>query len=334
MPARRIFITGISGLFGLNAALVLGDKGYEVWGCYLTHPVEIPGGRALELDLTNEKKVSDAFSKIQPEVVIHAAALTNVDACEVDRDAAQLMNVTVTEYVAHAAHRVGARLVYLSTDQVFDGTTKFATEATGRSPINVYGRTKMKGEDVAAHAHPDSLVIRTNFFGWGPPYKLSLSDWILARLRAGEEVPGFTDVYFTPILVNELIARIEALVSYRVGGLLHVAGKDRVSKYDFARLLAERFGENPEQVRPMRVAEAGLRAPRPLDMSLDGSEVEKELKKNVRDRSLDGSRADELIGWHRAELQFGLAELKGLENEYRRWPERIRMLAQPRQVSA
>nr|MBI3612710.1 SDR family oxidoreductase [Nitrospirota bacterium] len=313
----RIFITGISGLFGLNAALALGDKGHEVWGSYLTHPVELPGGRAQRLDLTEAMEVLKVFYEVRPDVVIHAAAATSVDACEEDPDKAKEINVGATRAVVRATASIGARLVHLSTDQVFGGTIPFAKESMPRVPVNEYGRTKLESEsvleseDVAVHA-PLGVIVRTNFFGWGPPYRPSLSDWILTRLRAGAEVPGFEDVFFTPILVNDLIDRIAVLCAPNgvCGELFHVVGEKRVSKYEFARCLAEQFGENPEQVRATRLADAQLRAPRPLDMSLDGSKI------------------NELLGFTPAKLEFGLARLKGLEVQG--WPERIqRMVARP-----
>lgn len=308
----RIFITGVSGLFGLNAALVLGDKGHEVWGSYLTHPVELPGGRALRLDVRDEAEVMWVFREVEPEVVIHAAAATSVDGCEENPGMAQAMNVDATRAVMKGAFHVCARLVHLSTDQVFEGKNALAKESDKPHPINVYGRTKLESEREAT-LRSDFLIIRTNFFGWGPPHKPSLSDWILARLRAGDEVPGFTDVYFTPILVNDLIGRIEIMLASNVrGGWFHVAGVDRVSKYEFARRLAEMFDQNTEKVRATRVAEAQLRAPRPLDMSLNGSKV------------------DGLLSFPSADLQVGLKRLKDLEAQG--WPERIRMLVQPRQV--
>jgi len=318
----RIFITGVSGLFGLNAALVLGDKGHEVWGSYLTHPVELPGGRAVRLDVREGVEVLRVFRDIKPEVVIHAAALTNVDACEENPAMARELNVDATRAVVKAVadFDVRARLVYLSTDQVFDGTTQFATERTRPNPINEYGRTKLHSEDVVASEASGGafLIIRTNFFGWGPPHRPSLSDWILGRLRAGSGVPGFEDVFFTPILVNELIERVEFLLASGVRGLFHVTGAERVSKYEFARRLAEAFGLDPTLVKPIQVAKAGLRARRPLDMSLDGRKADKLF---------------ELFGFPPAKLEFGLAQLKGLEVQG--WPDRIRsMIAQPRQVSA
>lgn len=312
----RIFITGLSGLFGLNAALVLGER-HEIWGSFLTHPVELPNGRALQMDVRDRDAVLRAFREVRPDVVIHAAAATSVDACEEDPVMAEEMNVGATHTVVRAAADcdVRAKLVHLSTDQVFDGTAQVAKrESETRRPVNVYGNTKLKSEDVAVQA--DAMIIRTNFFGWGPPHKPSLSDWILTQLRKGAEVPGFEDVFFTPILVNDLIERIEIMmVSREHGDRFHVAGAERVSKYEFARRLAQQFGLNPEQVRPTRVVEAQLRAMRPLDMSLDGS------------------KANELFNLDPAKLQFGLARLKELE--VRRWPERIQhMLVQPRQVPA
>lgn len=305
----RIFVTGISGLFGLNAALALGSR-HEVWGAYSSHPVVLRAGQTFELDLANGEELGRIFQQWRPDVVIHAAAYTSVDGCEERPFLAAASNITVTRVVAREAQRVGAQFVYLSSDQLFDGTTPYVEESTVPVPLNVYGQTKWKGEQVTLNEAPDSVVVRTNFYGWGPGHKPSFSDWIIRELRGGRPVNGFVDVFFTPILVNHLVERIERLVLSSGRGVYHVGGCDRVSKYEFACALAHIFDLDAELVQPSTVNRGGLRAMRPHDMSLSSAKVMN------------------AFGLCALGLCEGLAELRRLEQ--RGWNEDIqRLLDQP-----
>jgi dTDP-4-dehydrorhamnose reductase len=304
----RIFVTGISGFFGLNAALSWTGR-HEVWGSYLSHPVGLPGNRALRLDVADTVELNRILQDVRPDVVVHAAAMADVDACERDPQRAQLLNVMAAGSVAQAAGAMRARLIYLSTDQLFDGTKEWYRETDVPAPLNVYGKTKRAGEQMVLATVPDGLVIRTNFFGWGSPHKPSLSDWALAGLRSSSVVRGFTDVFFSPILVNDLADRIEALATLPAAGILHVGGADRLSKYAFVRELARMFRLPVDLVRSSTVQDAELAAPRPRNMSLTSDK----LSRYVR----TGPPA----------VTDGLARLRDLERTG--WPRAIARLLKP-----
>ena len=200
----RLFITGASGLLGLNAALQCRDR-FRVTGTYRDHPVAIDGARLVRLDVLDAAAVDACLADARPEVVLHTAGMTNVEVCERDPAAARSLNVDAAAVVARAATRAGARLIHISSDHLFDGTAPLVDEDASPSPLNVYARTKAEAEAAVAAACPDALIVRTNFYGWGSPLKASFSDWILAALRRGSSLSMFTDVFFTPVLVNDLI---------------------------------------------------------------------------------------------------------------------------------
>lgn len=220
------------------------------------------------MDLSASDKLDNILCKVRPDVVLHAAALANVDTCEQDPQRAHLLNVTTTALVAKAAQSAGARLIYLSSDQVFNGSSEWYGERDTPVPLNVYGRTKRMGELKILEHIPHALAIKANFFGWGPPHRPFLTDWVLAKLRASSIVRGFSDVFFAPILVNDLLERIESLLTLPASGILHIEGADRLSKLDFMKVLAREYGLPEELVQPSPVKEAGLAALRPLNMSL------------------------------------------------------------------
>ena len=269
----RIFITGISGLLGLNAALQLKDR-HDVSGGYLTHPIRVADVSAYPVDLSEAVAVEKIFKAKRPEVVLHTAGLTNVDACEANPAEAKRLHVEATRHVARAAQRAGAKLVHISTDHLSDGTGKFITEQSAPAPLNEYARTKWQAEQAAVKECPGALIIRTNFFGWGTPVKKSFSDWILDGLRSGRTLTLFQDVYISPLLINDLVDVIEELVQRKESGIFNVASRDRISKYEFGMRLAKVFELlRPDSFLPGRFRLAALPANRPLDMSLDTNKV-------------------------------------------------------------
>lgn len=272
----KIFITGISGLLGLNAAFQAKDF-CAVSGCYLSHPIYVEGIRALQIDVTSYRELKVILKSTQADVILHTAGLTNVDVCEENPDLAYQLNVRGTENVARLARSLGARLVHISTDHLFDGTQRFSKEETQPDPLNVYSRTKWDAEKIVQRYSPQALVVRTNFYGWGTPYKKSFSDWILDGLRNQRELNMFSDVFFTPILVNELIDVIFTLLKAGAEGVYNIAGRERVSKHSFGVRLAEVFNYSPVRIRPIIVDERGLRARRPKDMSLNCEKTAREI---------------------------------------------------------
>lgn len=268
----KLFITGISGLLGLNAALQARGR-WEVSGCYLSHTVRIKGVDAFRLDATSYEELGAALERIRPDVILHTAGLTNVDRCEEDPERAYRLNVGTTENVSRLALALGASLIHISTDHLFDGTRRLLNEDAPPSPLNAYGQTKWEAERAVERHGPAALIVRTNFYGWGTPHKRSLSDWILEGLAERHELTMFSDVFFTPILVNDLIDIAFDLVEARGTGVYNVTGGERVSKEAFGRRVARVFGYAEHGIRPIGVDEAGLKAPRPKDMSLSSEKV-------------------------------------------------------------
>ena len=238
-----------------------------------THPVGVVGAREIAADIADVDAISGVIAKSGAEVIVHAAGLTNVDECERNPREARRLHAEGTRNVAVAAEQTGAKLVYMSTDHLWDGTRAMVTEDTPPYPINVYARTKLEGETIALQAKTRTLSVRTNFFGAGRPWRKSFSDWIIDRLRDGAALNMFADAYFTPIALNHLIRFLVELVEMDACGPINVAGGERLSKFDFAVMLANAAGFSENNIRRASISGFGLAAPRPRDMSLDTSRV-------------------------------------------------------------
>ena len=269
----KLFLTGISGLLGLNFALQTKEL-FEVSGCFNSHPVNLLGVDQFKLDLNSHSNIVEVIDHVRPDVIVHTAALTNVDYCETNFEHAKSINVDIPVRLAKLASESGIQFIHISTDQLFDGNSEWYAETDDPSPLNNYGITKLMAENEILRYNPESLIIRTNFFGWGTSLRTSFSDWILAELNAAREIRMFTDVYFTPILINQLVDFAIELVGANATGVFHVAGADRLSKYEFALNLAEIFDLPDRNISPISVDQFKFEAPRPKNMSLCSDKVE------------------------------------------------------------
>jgi dTDP-4-dehydrorhamnose reductase len=263
----RILITGGAGLLGLNWAAAVRER-HEVWLGTHRQQVTLRGARGVPLPLEQAETLARRLAEIRPDVVVHAAGLTNVDACEADPDAAHCANAGLAASVAEAAAASGARLVHISTDHLFGGERALVAEDEAPAPVNAYARSKLAAERLVAEHCPTALIVRTNFFGWGSGSRQSLSDWVLEALRAGRRLRMFTDAFFTPMLATRLALAVHRLLEAGASGVLHVCGDERISKHEFATRLATAFGLPTTLIESARLADAGLAARRPLDLSL------------------------------------------------------------------
>jgi dTDP-4-dehydrorhamnose reductase len=268
-----ILVTGASGLLGVSIVSRAHEQGREVVGLYHRHPVHIDGVKLLAADLSDQAETLRIFDELRPSTVVHCAAATGVDWCEEHLEEAHRYNVLMPAAIAGITARSGAHLLYVSTDSVFDGERGNYAETDTPAPLNVYAETKLQGEREVLRENPAAAIARVNFYGWNAQDKLSLAEWILKQLTTGSLVSGFSDVVFCPVLANDLAEVMLALLDRNLPGLYHVVGSEAVSKYEFARRVASTFGFDPGQVVPARLSDAGLKARRPLNTSLDTGKI-------------------------------------------------------------
>lgn len=295
----RVLVTGGTGLLGLNWAAALRDR-HEIWLAGYRRHAALCGTRSCALDYGSTEALRRGLDAVDPELIVHAAGLSSVDACERDPALAQAVNADLAGRVAECAAARGTRLVHISTDHVFSGEKPLRTEEEAPEPVNAYARTKLEGERQVAARCPEALIVRTNFFGWGHARRESLSDWVIHALRAGRRLRMFTDAFFTPILASRLAKTVHRLLEAGASGAFHVCGDDRISKHAFALRLAAAFALPAELIEPARQGEAGLAARRPADLSLS----------NARARGILGGTLgglDEQIAELRTEERAGLA---------------------------
>jgi dTDP-4-dehydrorhamnose reductase len=263
----RVLVTGASGLLGLNLALEASEH-HQVFGVINSHPLITDRFTVLKADLLEPGAVERVVDTAQPDWVIHCAALANLDACEQDSELAQELNIELPRKLAAYVTRGGARLVHISTDAVFDGLRGDYTEADAPNPVSVYARTKYAAEQAIAAASQEAIIARVNLYGWSLSGERSLAEFFFYHLQAGKGVMGFTDVYFCPLLVNDLAQVLLKMLAKNLSGLYHVVCPDTLSKYDFGVAIAQKFGFDEGLITPTSVKDAGLSAARSPRLTL------------------------------------------------------------------
>ncbi len=275
-----MYITGGSGLLALNWAMAIRQRCRVILGLH-TRQVSLVGVETRPAHLDCVALIVKDLEESGAQLVVHSAGLTSVEGCEANPGLAQRLNVELAENVAQACSNLGLPLVHISTDHLFSGDLPLVDEGQPTKPINVYGRTKADAEVRVLAAHPGTLVVRTNFFGWGPRYRRSFSDTILASLRSGEPISLFRDVFYTPIIIENLVRAVHELVDRRIGGIFNVTGDERISKCQFGYMIARYFELDPGLIRPGSLADKPGLVQRPNDMSLSNAKATSLLGRNL-----------------------------------------------------
>ena len=266
---KNWLVTGASGLLGSVIVEELAARGDTIWAQQYEHGYAFDNAvKTVNGDLTDQEWARNLVINASPDAVIHCAALTNVDLCEREPELAERVNAIASGVLAGAARETGARFIHISTDHLWRGDKPMLNEDEPVDPINVYARTKAEAERLVLDANPEALVARTNLFRRGHPWRISFSDWAERNLRSGETFNAFADTYFTPIEARLFAKFAIELAACSARGILHLAGAERLSKYEFVKRLAGRMSLDSSHVKPGCMADAKLGAPRPMEMSL------------------------------------------------------------------
>jgi len=280
----RILVTGASGLLGLNLALEAA-KQHTVYGTINSHPIKSKVFEVVRTDLVKPGALDRVLIQVDPDWVIHCAALANLEACELDPTLARQLNTELPEKLAHLVARGGARLLHVSTDAVFDGQRGGYTETDQPNPLSEYARTKMDGELAVLAANPEAIIARVNLFGWSLSGTRSLAEFFFNNLKAGKPVMGFTDIYFCPLFVIELAIIFMEMLSIGLKGLYHAVSSECITKYEFGVRLARQFNLNEGLIAPTKVSAAGLNAARSHKLTLNSDKLTKDIHKPMPDLS-------------------------------------------------
>ena len=239
----RVLIIGASGFIGRYLVRRLAEAhGHEVVGTYRSRAPLDGIGSWRQVELTDSASLEQAFGLCRPEVVVHLAAIADVGMAENEPAKATSVNVDATAAIARLSNQWGARLVFVSTEYVFDGRSGFYKEDDAPAPTTHYGWTKWQAEQQVAKLSSRWSVVRTSIvYGWPAPGRRNFVPWLVERLRSGQTYQSSTAVLRTPVYIGHLVDGIARLVEGDYPGIHHVADRDWVSMYVFARAVAQCF---------------------------------------------------------------------------------------------
>ncbi|QQG40214.1 MAG: SDR family oxidoreductase [Candidatus Aenigmatarchaeota archaeon] len=260
----RVLITGGSGTLGYALAKAFAARGDEAIVTYASRNPRQSTVVAHPLDIRDAKAVSELISMVKPRVVVHCSALTNVDLCETDRALADAVNVQGTENVINACKTANAKIVYVSTEAVFDGSKDAYAEDDIPNAINYYGATKLKGEELVRASGLKHLIVRTSQpYGLVEPWhKTNTVLRAVEKMRAGESVREPRDWYNSPTYIPDFVNAVLDLIDKGRMGTYNVVGSDFVNRYDWAVAVAGVFGLDAKLIEAVDSSAFGLPAKR------------------------------------------------------------------------
>jgi len=276
---KRVLIIGANGLLGQNLLHAFAND-YDRIACGRRPEfvAELPEVSYQPCDITRRADVIKLVREVMPNFIINAAAFTDVDGSEQQREACWQVNATAVGYLAEAARQVRARVIHVSTDYVFDGTTGPYSEAHRPNPLGFYGRAKLAGENMLIGSGASYAIARTMvLYGHGRKLRLNFVTWLIRQLQNGNPVRIVTDQFGNPTLASELAAALRVLAESGRDGIYHICGTEIIDRYHFALKIAEVFNLDAKLIMPSRTADLQQPAPRPMNSGFDISKAVREL---------------------------------------------------------
>ena len=282
---KKVLVTGSNGLLGQKLTdLFLTKTDWELLATGVginRHPVGTEGGgyRYEVLDITDEGMVNALLRRELPDVVIHTAAMTQVDDCEFQKEACVALNITAVERLAKLSSELGFHMVHISTDFIFNGTKAMVTEEELHQPLSYYGWSKWEGEK-AVMEHSNSYSILRTVLVYGKVADMSRTNivlWAHGALRDGKKANVVTDQFRTPTLAEDLAMGCFLAAEKQAQGIFHIAGKDYMSVIELVERVAKFYGFSMEHISRVDSSTLNQPAKRPPDTGLDIEKARREL---------------------------------------------------------
>jgi len=286
----KYLITGSSGLIGSQLIFDLEQSRNIIYSCY--NNLKPQHGIPIKLDLLNFKEISTTIQKFRPDIIIHLAALTDVEKCELEPKLAHSINTQATEIIAKEANHLDCFLVYLSTDYVFDGNKGMYDEYDIPNPINEYGKTKLFGEKSVENNASNWSIIRTSTPFGLHSQKKTFPVWVVDNILKNKKLDIVKDQLTSPTYIPNLSKMILEITSQNLEGYYHLSGSTRISRFDFAKKIVDKLDLNSSMLNPVTLDSMLWKSKRPVDSSLNISKANSSL--NSKSLSIEDS-LDEFI---------------------------------------
>lgn len=271
----RVLITGANSLLGKALWQMVPASVQLILTDLPERPIPDAGSAREALDVTAPASVRKLVTWLKPHVIIHLAALSDVDYCQQHPERAERVNVAGTHTVMEEARKIGATLVFASSNGVFNGRHAPYGERARPQPLNVYGRSKAKAEEMMRSDKTAIVVRLMTMYGWPPPgSRDNPVTWALTKLKKGKSLTMVTDHFVNPLYAPSAADAIWKLIEKNARGTFHIAGKTRLNRFSFTREIARVFGYDPVLVKPVSSAFFPSLTSRPRDTTLNTAKLE------------------------------------------------------------
>jgi len=276
---RRIFIVGANGMLGQRTIeFYKPNKNVLLFACSIEENPLFNDVDYLCCNITERDKIKEAVYNFLPDVIINAAAYTNVDLSETERETVWKINVKGVEHLAETARVIDAQIIHISSDYIFDGENGPYTENDKPSPLGYYGRTKLASENVLKISGALFTILRTNvLYGVTSKSKADFVEWLIDTVRSGKPVRVVDDQFSNPTFIDDLVQAINKVIEFRKHGVYNIGGKEFLSRYEFTEVIADYFGLDKSLIAPIKTKELDQAARRPLKSGLITLKAEAEL---------------------------------------------------------
>ena len=279
---------------------------YEIYASFNQRKLFFKNIKPISLNFQSFESLSIGLNLIKPDILINCIGYTNIEQCELYPNLAYEINAQIPSLLSKACKFNGIKFIHISTDHLYDGKSSMMTENINLYKFNVYGESKIEGERLVQENNDNVLIIRTNFFGWGTTYRKSFSDYIIENLKNNNEIKLFKDVFFTPILIQELSKAVIELIELDKIGIYNVVCSERISKYEFGVKISKIFKLNSNLIRGIEFGDMYNLVKRPLDLSLSNYKLCKVLGRNI------GNVDDQLLKLSSEENSFNNILIRSL----------------------
>jgi len=270
---KKLLVTGASGFLGWHLCQ-LAKQQWDVYSTYFSHQIEIPGVSLLKVDLRDFQALKQLFQQVQPSAVIHTAAQSSPNYCQTHQEESYTINVITSLNLAGLCADYGIPYIFTSTDLVFNGLNPPYRETDPVFPVNAYGEQKVRAEVEILTRYSLATICRMPLmFGMATPTATSFMQPFMQTLKEGKELALFIDEFRTPASGKTAAQGLLMVLEKQIQGIIHLGGKERVSRYDFGRLLVEVFQLPQTGLKSCRQQNVKMAAPRPADVSLDSSKA-------------------------------------------------------------
>jgi len=275
---KRILIVGANGMLGQRASeFYSANDNISLLGCSIEEKSLLKDLDYIRCDITKREEIKKVIFDFYPDYIINAAAYTNVDKSESEREQAWKLNVKGVEHLAEACRAIDARLVHISSDYIFDGKRGPYPETAKPNPLSYYGRTKLASENALKISGILYTILRTNVLYGVADGRPDFVRWVVNSLRDGKPIRIVTDQINNPTFTDDLVQGISKVVEFDKQGIYNIGGRDFLSRFDFTLRIAEFFDLDKSLISPINTEDLNQPAPRPLKSGLYTLKAETEL---------------------------------------------------------